>query len=45
MNLLKKHSFLTYRNGNKVVTRNDYMPARQIITGMGPLEIKQPRVD
>ena len=42
---IEKHSALTDESGNKAITRNGYMPARQILTGMGPLEIKQPRVD
>ena len=40
-----KHSALTDKSGRKAVTKNGYMPARQILTGMGPLEIKQPRID
>ena len=40
-----KHYHLTDENGSRVVTKNGYMPKREIITGMGPLEIKQPRVD
>ena len=40
-----KHSDLTDENGRKVVTKNGYMPEREILTGMGPLEIKQPRID
>jgi len=40
-----KHLELTDESGRKVVRRNGYMPAREILTGMGPLEIKQPRVD
>jgi len=42
---IAKHSHLTDGDGNKNITRNGYMPARQILTGMGPLDIKQPRVD
>ena len=42
---IQKHSSLTDCNGKKVVTKNGYMPAREILTGMGPLEIKQPRID
>ena len=42
---IEKHSTLTDENGNKVITRNGYMPERQILTGMGPLKIRQPRVD
>ena len=40
-----KHSNLKGENGKKVVTKNGYMPAREIVTGMGPLPIKQPRID
>ena len=42
---IEKHSALTDENGNKAITRNGYMRPRQILTGMGPLEIRQPRVD
>jgi putative transposase len=42
---VKKHSNLTGENGNKVVTKNGYMPTRDIVTGMGPLTITQPRID
>jgi putative transposase len=42
---IAKHSHLTDDNGNKTITRNGYMPERDILTGIGPLEIKQPRVD
>ena len=42
---VKKHSSLKGENGNKVVTKNGYMPQRDIVTGMGPLAIKQPRID
>ena len=42
---IQKHSNLTGENGNKVVIKNGYMPQREIVTGMGPLPIKQPRID
>jgi transposase-like protein len=42
---IAKYSNLRDENGKKVVTRNGFMPQRQIVTGMGPLEIKQPRID
>ena len=32
------------KRGRKQVVRNGYLPARTIMTGAGPLEIKQPRV-
>jgi len=40
-----KHSNLTGEDGKKVVAKNGYMPQREIVTGMGPLPIKQPRID
>jgi putative transposase len=32
-------------NGQMLVLRNGYLPEREILTGMGPLPIRQPRVD
>ena len=31
--------------GRRVVVRNGYMPERELVTGIGPIAIKQPRVD
>ena len=42
---LAKHSSNTDESGRKDVTKNEHVPSRQILTGMGPFEIKQPRVD
>ena len=42
---IQKHSNLKGKNGNKVVTKNGYMPQRDIVIGMGPLKIIQPRID
>jgi len=42
---IAKHSGLTDDSGRRVVTKNGYMPQRKILTGMGPLEIRQPRID
>ena len=42
---ITKHSNLRDENGRKIITRNGFMPEREILTGMGPLEIKQPRID
>jgi len=42
---IQKHSNLKDENGKKVVTKNGYMPERDIVTGMGPLTIIQPRID
>jgi len=40
----QKHSNFKDGQGKRVVVKNGYMPERDIITGMGPLVIKQPRV-
>ena len=42
---VQKHSNLTDEDGRKVVAKNGYMPERDIVTGMGPLTIIQPRID
>lgn len=42
---VQKQSTLRDENGRKIVSKNGYMPQRNITTGMGPLTVKQPRVD
>lgn len=42
---IQKYSALVDEGGRRVVSRNGYMPERDIVTGMGPLTIKQPRID
>jgi putative transposase len=32
-------------NGQRLVVRNGYLPARRLQTGLGPIEIRQPRVN
>jgi len=32
-------------HGRRLVVRNGYLPAREISTGIGPVEVRQPRVD
>jgi len=31
--------------GRRLVVRNGYLPEREIVTGIGPLRVRQPRVD
>lgn len=38
------HAHLTDERGHRQVVRNGYLPQRTIITGVGPLEVQQPRV-
>ena len=42
---VEKHSSKVDRNGKRIVVKNGSMPKRDIVTGIGPLTIKQPRVD
>ena len=42
---VRKHSNLRDESGRKIVTKNGYMPQRDIVTEMGPLTITQPRID
>ena len=42
---IAKHSTLVDEDCRRIVSRNGYMPARDILTGVGPINVKQPRVD
>lgn len=41
---LMKHSQID-ENGHRLVVRNGYHPQREIVTGIGPMKVKAPRVD
>jgi putative transposase len=41
---IEKHAHLRDEAGHRHVVRNGSMPARTITTGVGPVEVKQPRV-
>jgi transposase-like protein len=41
---LERHSGRRDADGNRLVVRNGYKPAREILTGAGPLEVQGPRV-
>lgn len=41
---IDEHSHLRDQDGRQQVVRNGYLPERTILTGVGPIEIKQPRV-
>jgi putative transposase len=41
---LDAHSALRDEAGRQQVVRNGYLPHRTILTGVGPVEVKQPRV-
>ena len=42
---LGKHACLTDENGRRLVVKNGYHPARDIVTGLGPITVKAPRAD
>ena len=41
---LAQHAARVDNQGHRQVVRNGHLPAREIITGAGPLEVSQPRV-
>ena len=38
------HAALTGQQGHRQVVRNGHLPERTIVTGVGPIEVRQPRV-
>ncbi len=40
----EKHQDKTGKDGRRLVVRNGYMDGREILTGIGPVAIKQPRI-
>ena len=42
---LEKHRNLTNEEGRRLVVRNGHQPERELVTGIGPLKVRQPRVD
>ncbi len=41
---LSERSTLTDDGGRRLVVRNGHLPERTILTGIGPVEVRQPRV-
>lgn len=41
---LSERATLTDDGGRRLVVRNGYLPERTILTGIGPVEVRQPRV-
>ena len=41
---LQAHAYERDERGRQQVVRNGYLPDRTILTGIGPVEVKQPRV-
>ena len=42
---IQAHRQDTESSGRKTIVRNGYHPSRSIISGIGPIPIRQPRVD
>jgi len=42
---LERHSWMTDEKGHRLVVRNGYLPERDIVSGIGPVSVRQPRVD
>jgi len=42
---IEKHQDKTDAQGRRQVVRNGYLPTRQLVTGIGPVAIRQPRLD
>ena len=42
---IDKYKDIKTDEGKNIVVRNGYLPEREIISGIGPLKVKQPRVD
>jgi putative transposase len=42
---LEKHKTAKDECGLRLAGRNEYLPEREILTGIGPISIKQPRVE
>jgi putative transposase len=42
---VEKHSGMTDEEGRHLIVRNGYLPERKLVTGIGQLKIRQPRVD
>jgi putative transposase len=42
---VEKHCSMTDGEGRRLVVRNGHLPQRDLVTGIGPLKIRQPRVD
>lgn len=41
---IESHQHVQDRNGHRQVVRNGHLPQRTLLTGVGPVEVRQPRV-
>lgn len=42
---IEMHKGLLDENNHRLVVRNGHMPSRKLVTGVGPVEVKRPRVN
>lgn len=42
---IEKHRNLTDEEDRRLVVRNGHLPERELVTGIGPLRVRQPRID
>src|SRR5689334_5417589 len=42
---VEAHKACLDERGRRLVVRNGHLPARRVLTGLGPIEVRQPRVD
>jgi putative transposase len=42
---IESHTHLRDDSGLRLVVRNGYLPGRDLVTGIGPLQVRQPRVN
>lgn len=42
---IERHAHVRDENGRRMVVRNGHLPEREIQTGVGPVNVKQPRVN
>ena len=40
-----RHTGLQDAEGHRLVVRNGHLPERELVTGIGPIKVRQPRVD
>lgn len=45
MEYMDRYQHIIDENGHRLAVRNGYLPEREILTGLGPISVKQPRVD
>ena len=42
---MEKHTDMLDEQGHRVVVRNGHLPERELVTGVGPIPVRQPRIN